>query len=73
MRPQGDLKGTTLVADQNSLSWPQHSVPVLQSPMLARVPSMPTPSSSSPSPAQLARPLAQVLAYVYRLKAAFAR
>lgn len=67
--PQVISKGTDLLAFRIRELANQHSVPVLQSPMLARA-LYANAELEQPIPAQLFSAVAQVLAYVYRLKAA---
>ena len=67
--PQVIAKGTDLLAFRIRELAQQHSVPVLQSPMLARA-LYAHAELEQPIPAQLYTAVAQVLAYVYRLKAA---
>ncbi len=67
--PQVISKGTDLIA-MKIRDWPrQHAVPVLQSPMLARA-LYAHAELDQAIPATLYTAVAQVLAYVYRLKAA---
>ncbi len=67
--PQVISKGTDMLAFRIRDLANQHSVPVLQSPMLARA-LYANAELEQPIPAQLYAAVAQVLAYVYRLKAA---
>ncbi|AVS75915.1 EscU/YscU/HrcU family type III secretion system export apparatus switch protein [Paracidovorax cattleyae] len=67
--PQVVSKGTDLLAFKIRELANQHSVPVLQSPMLARA-LYANAELEQPIPAQLYAAVAQILAYVYRLKAA---
>ncbi len=67
--PQVIAKGTDLIAFKIRDLAQQHTVPVLQSPMLARA-LYAHAELEQPIPAQLYAAVAQVLAYVYRLKAA---
>ncbi|MBS0391026.1 MAG: EscU/YscU/HrcU family type III secretion system export apparatus switch protein [Proteobacteria bacterium] len=67
--PQVVSKGTDLLAFRIRELAQQHGVPVLQSPMLARA-LYAHAELEQPIPAQLYTAVAQVLAYVYRLKAA---
>ncbi|MGD9773996.1 EscU/YscU/HrcU family type III secretion system export apparatus switch protein [Diaphorobacter sp.] len=67
--PQVISKGTDLLAFKIREIAQQHKVPVLQSPMLARA-LYAHAELDQPIPAQLFTAVAQVLAYVYRLKAA---
>lgn len=67
--PQVISKGTDLIALQIRDVAKTHEVPVLQSPMLARA-LYANAELEQPIPAQLYAAVAQVLAYVYRLKAA---
>ncbi len=67
--PQVVAKGTDLLAFRIRELAQQHGVPVLQSPMLARA-LYAHAELEQPIPAQLYTAVAQVLAYVYRLKAA---
>ena len=67
--PQVVSKGTDLLAFRIRELAQQHGVPVLQSPMLARA-LYAHAELEQPVPAQLYTAVAQVLAYVYRLKAA---
>ncbi|MBS0508019.1 MAG: EscU/YscU/HrcU family type III secretion system export apparatus switch protein [Proteobacteria bacterium] len=67
--PQVIAKGTDLLAFRIRELAQQHGVPVLQSPMLARA-LYAHAELEQPIPAQLYTAVAQVLAYVYRLKAA---
>ncbi|WP_313077285.1 EscU/YscU/HrcU family type III secretion system export apparatus switch protein [Melaminivora sp.] len=67
--PQVVAKGTDLVAFKIREVAQAHGVPVLQSPMLARA-LYAHADLEQPIPAQLYTAVAQVLAYVYRLKAA---
>ena len=67
--PQVVSKGTDLLAFRIRDLAQQHGVPVLQSPMLARA-LYAHAELDQPIPAQLFTAVAQVLAYVYRLKAA---
>ncbi|QJY34547.1 EscU/YscU/HrcU family type III secretion system export apparatus switch protein [Diaphorobacter sp. JS3050] len=67
--PQVISKGTDLLAFKIREVAQQHKVPVLQSPMLARA-LYAHAELDQPIPAQLYNAVAQVLAYVYRLKAA---
>ena len=67
--PQVVSKGTDLLALRIRDVAQQHGVPVLQSPMLARA-LYAHAELEQPIPAQLYAAVAQVLAYVYRLKAA---
>ncbi len=67
--PQVISKGTDLLAFKIRELAQQHGVPVLQSPMLARA-LYAHAELEQPIPAQLYTAVAQVLAYVYRLKAA---
>lgn len=67
--PQVISKGTDLLAFRIRELANQHSVPVLQSPMLARA-LYANAELEQAIPAQLYAAVAQVLAYVYRLKAA---
>ena len=67
--PQVIAKGTDLLAFRIRELAQQHGVPVLQSPMLARA-LYAHAELEQPIPAQLFTAVAQVLAYVYRLKAA---
>ncbi|GAA6121303.1 EscU/YscU/HrcU family type III secretion system export apparatus switch protein [Acidovorax sp. FG27] len=67
--PQVISKGTDLLAFRIRELANQHSVPVLQSPMLARA-LYANAELDQAIPAQLYSAVAQVLAYVYRLKAA---
>ncbi|WP_374608749.1 EscU/YscU/HrcU family type III secretion system export apparatus switch protein [Diaphorobacter nitroreducens] len=67
--PQVISKGTDLLAFKIREIAQQHKVPVLQSPMLARA-LYAHAELDQPIPAQLYNAVAQVLAYVYRLKAA---
>ncbi|KQR60909.1 flagellar biosynthesis protein FlhB [Acidovorax sp. Leaf160] len=67
--PQVISKGTDLLAFRIRELANQHAVPVLQSPMLARA-LYANAELEQPIPAQLFSAVAQVLAYVYRLKAA---
>lgn len=67
--PQVVSKGTDLLAFKIREIANQHSVPVLQSPMLARA-LYANAELEQPIPAQLYAAVAQILAYVYRLKAA---
>lgn len=69
--PQVIAKGTDLIAFKIRELAEQHAVPVLQSPMLARA-LYAHAELEQPIPAQLYAAVAQVLAYVYRLKAALA-
>ena len=69
MRPQVISKGTDLIAMKIRDLAKAHSVPVLQSPMLARA-LYAHADLDQPIPATLYTAVAQVLAYVYRLKAA---
>ncbi|PWW44446.1 EscU/YscU/HrcU family type III secretion system export apparatus switch protein [Melaminivora alkalimesophila] len=67
--PQVVSKGTDLLAFRIRELAQQHGVPVLQSPMLARA-LYAHAELDQPIPSQLYTAVAQVLAYVYRLKAA---
>lgn len=67
--PQVISKGTDLVAFKIRDLANSHQIPVLQSPMLARA-LYAHAELDQPIPAQLYAAVAQVLAYVYRLKAA---
>ncbi len=67
--PQVVSKGTDLLAFKIRELANQHSVPVLQSPMLARA-LYANAELEQPIPSQLYAAVAQILAYVYRLKAA---
>lgn len=67
--PQVVSKGTDLLAFRIRELAQQHGVPVLQSPMLARA-LYAHAELDQPIPAQLYTAVAQVLAYVYRVKAA---
>ena len=67
--PQVVSKGTDLLAFRIRELAEQHGVPVLQSPMLARA-LYAHAELEQPIPTQLFTAVAQVLAYVYRLKAA---
>lgn len=67
--PQVVSKGTDLLAFKIREVAQAHGVPVLQSPMLARA-LYAHAELEQPIPAQLYTAVAQVLAYVYRLKAA---
>lgn len=67
--PQVIAKGTDLIAMKIRELATVHSVPVLQSPMLARA-LYAHAELDQPIPATLYTAVAQVLAYVYRLKAA---
>ncbi|OJU92662.1 MAG: flagellar biosynthetic protein FlhB [Burkholderiales bacterium 66-5] len=67
--PQVISKGTDLVALRIRDLATEHKVPVLRSPMLARA-LYAHADLEQPIPAQLYTAVAQVLAYVYRLKAA---
>mgnify|MGYP001237388853 CR=1 FL=1 len=67
--PQVIAKGTDLIAMRIRDLAKTHAVPVLQSPMLARA-LYANADLDRPIPAQLYTAVAQVLAYVYRLKAA---
>jgi flagellar biosynthetic protein FlhB len=67
--PQVISKGTDLIAMKIRDLAKAHSVPVLQSPMLARA-LYAHADLDQPIPATLYTAVAQVLAYVYRLKAA---
>jgi len=67
--PQVISKGTDLLAFRIRDIAEQHAVPVLQSPMLARA-LYAHAELEQPIPATLFSAVAQVLAYVYRLKAA---
>lgn len=67
--PQVVSKGTDLLAFKIREVAQAHGVPVLQSPMLARALYVHA-ELEQPIPAQLYTAVAQVLAYVYRLKAA---
>ncbi|MBP6599296.1 MAG: EscU/YscU/HrcU family type III secretion system export apparatus switch protein [Giesbergeria sp.] len=67
--PQVISKGTDLIAMRIRDLAKQHSVPVLESPMLARA-LYAHAELEQPIPAALYTAVAQVLAYVYRLKAA---
>jgi len=67
--PEVISKGTDLLAFKIRELAQQHGVPVLQSPMLARA-LYAHAELEQPIPAQLFTAVAQVLAYVYRLKAA---
>ncbi|WCM92735.1 EscU/YscU/HrcU family type III secretion system export apparatus switch protein [Acidovorax sp. NCPPB 2350] len=67
--PQVISKGTDLLAFKIRELANQHSVPVLQSPMLARA-LYANAELEQAIPAQLYAAVAQILAYVYRLKAA---
>ncbi|WP_404300668.1 flagellar biosynthesis protein FlhB [Alicycliphilus denitrificans] len=67
--PQVISKGTDLLAFRIRELAQQHGVPVLQSPMLARA-LYAHAELEQPIPTQLYTAVAQVLAYVYRLKAA---
>lgn len=67
--PQVVSKGTDLLAFRIREIAQQHGVPVLQSPMLARA-LYAHAELEQPIPSQLYAAVAQVLAYVYRLKAA---
>jgi flagellar biosynthetic protein FlhB len=67
--PQVISKGTDLIAMKIREIAKAHSVPVLQSPMLARA-LYAHADLDQPIPATLYTAVAQVLAYVYRLKAA---
>ena len=67
--PQVIAKGTDLIAMKIRDLATQHAVPVLQSPMLARA-LYAHAELDQPIPAALYTAVAQVLAYVYRLKAA---
>ena len=67
--PQVISKGTDLVAFRIRDLANEHKVPVLRSPMLARA-LYAHADLEQPIPAQLYTAVAQVLAYVYRLKAA---
>ena len=67
--PQVISKGTDLLAFRIRELANQHSIPVLQSPMLARA-LYANAELEQAIPAQLYAAVAQVLAYVYRLKAA---
>ena len=67
--PQVISKGTDLIAMRIRDLAKQHSVPVLESPMLARA-LYAHAELDQPIPAALYTAVAQVLAYVYRLKAA---
>ena len=67
--PQVISKGTDLVALRIRDVATEHSIPVLRSPMLARA-LYAHADLDQPIPAQLYTAVAQVLAYVYRLKAA---
>jgi flagellar biosynthetic protein FlhB len=67
--PQVIAKGTDLIAFKIRDLANSHQIPVLQSPMLARA-LYAHAELDQPIPAQLYTAVAQVLAYVYRLKAA---
>lgn len=67
--PQVIAKGTDLIAFTIRDLAKEHDIPVLQSPMLARA-LYAHAELEQPIPAQLYTAVAQVLAYVYRLKAA---
>jgi len=67
--PQVIAKGTDLIAQKIREVATAHDVPVLQSPMLARA-LYAHAELDQAIPAQLYTAVAQVLAYVYRLKAA---
>ncbi|MCZ2103890.1 MAG: EscU/YscU/HrcU family type III secretion system export apparatus switch protein [Burkholderiales bacterium] len=67
--PQVISKGTDLLAFRIRDLAQEHAVPVLRSPMLARA-LYAHADLDQPIPAQLYTAVAQVLAYVYRLKAA---
>lgn len=67
--PQVIAKGTDLIAFKIRDVANSHEIPVLQSPMLARA-LYAHAELEQPIPAQLYTAVAQVLAYVYRLKAA---
>ncbi|QXL84231.1 flagellar biosynthesis protein FlhB [Comamonas sp. NLF-1-9] len=67
--PQVISKGTDLVAFRIRDLAMEHAIPVLRSPMLARA-LYAHADLDQPIPAQLYTAVAQVLAYVYRLKAA---
>lgn len=67
--PQVIAKGTDLIAFTIRDVAKEHDIPVLQSPMLARA-LYAHAELEQPIPAQLYTAVAQVLAYVYRLKAA---
>ena len=67
--PQVISKGTDLVAFRIRDLAGAHDIPVLRSPMLARA-LYAHADLDQPIPAQLYTAVAQVLAYVYRLKAA---
>ncbi|AVO41589.1 EscU/YscU/HrcU family type III secretion system export apparatus switch protein [Simplicispira suum] len=67
--PQVIAKGTDLIAMRIRDLAKNHAVPVLQSPMLARA-LYANAELDRPIPATLYTAVAQVLAYVYRLKAA---
>jgi len=67
--PQVISKGTDLVAFRIRDVATEHAIPVLRSPMLARA-LYAHADLDQPIPAQLYTAVAQVLAYVYRLKAA---
>lgn len=67
--PQVISKGTDLIAMRIRDLAAQHAVPVLESPMLARA-LYAHADLDQPIPAALYTAVAQVLAYVYRLKAA---
>ena len=67
--PQVISKGTDLIAMRIRDLAKQHAVPVLESPMLARA-LYAHAELDQPIPAALYTAVAQVLAYVYRLKAA---
>jgi flagellar biosynthetic protein FlhB len=67
--PQVVSKGTDLLAFRIRELARQHDVPVLQSPMLARA-LYAHAELDQPIPAQLYTAVAQILAYVYRVKAA---
>ena len=67
--PQVISRGTDLLAFRIREVAQQHGVPVLQSPMLARA-LYAHAELDQPIPGQLYTAVAQVLAYVYRLKAA---
>ena len=67
--PQVISKGTDLIAMKIRDLAKQHAVPVLESPMLARA-LYAHAELDQPIPAALYTAVAQILAYVYRLKAA---
>ena len=71
MAPQVISKGADLLAMRIRDLAKSHSIPVIQSPMLARA-LYAHADLDQPIPTQLYTAVAQVLAYVYRLKAALA-